>query len=156
MNTKTLLIGLGNPILTDDAIGVKVAFAVRDAGLPPNVDMIELGNGGLTLMEHMIGYDRVVLVDAIMTQHGVPGRVYKLSMDQLPGTLNTSSAHDTNLKTALNTGRRLGAALPDDENIDIVAIEAEEVLTFGEQCTPAVEAAIPAAVRCVQELLKIE
>ncbi|MBN1285667.1 MAG: hydrogenase maturation protease [Anaerolineae bacterium] len=153
MDPKTLVIGLGNPILTDDAVGIRVVRALQEAGLPDGVDALELSVGGLRLMESMTDYGRVVLVDAIMTQGGEPGAVYDLTLDQLPGTLNTSSAHDTNLATALRIGRRLGAALPADAHVKIVAVEAADVLTFGERCTPAVEAAVPVAVRRVQAIL---
>ncbi len=153
MSTKTLVIGLGNDILTDDGVGIRVARAVHREGLPDGTDVMHLSVGGLALMEHMVGYGGVVLVDAIKTRGGVPGTVYALTLDQLPGTLNTASAHDTNLTTALAAGRQFGANLPEDDKIKIVAIEAEDVLTFGERCTPAVEAAIPEAVRLVLQLL---
>lgn len=154
MDAKTLVIGLGNPILTDDAAGIKVARALHAGPLPAGVDVAELSVGGLALMEAMVGYERAVLIDAIKTRGGAPGQVYTLALDDLPGTLNTASAHDVNLATALATGRRLGAPLPEDADIHIIAIEAEDVLTFGEQCTPAVEAAIPVAARRVLALLQ--
>lgn len=160
MNKETLIIGLGNPILTDDAVGIKVARALEAGdsmggeGLPDGVQVAEASVGGLRLMELMIGYERVVLIDAIKTPGGQPGHVSILSVDALPRTLNTASSHDTNLTTALEAGRRLGAKLPADEHIHIVAIEAEDVLTFGERCTPAVEAAIPLAERVVRQLLE--
>ncbi len=148
MTMKTLVIGLGNPILTDDGVGVHIARRVS-ALLDPDsgVDVIEASVGGLQLMEAMIGYERVVIIDAIMTPGGIPGAVYELGLDRLPGTLNTSSAHDTNLPTALAVGRRLGAPLPADENVHIIAVEAVDVLTFGENCTPPVAAAIPKATK---------
>jgi hydrogenase maturation protease len=152
MNPPVLIIGLGNDILTDDAVGMKVAREVAALGLP-DVDVVELSVGGLSLMEAMIGYRRVVLIDAIMTRDGEPGAVYTLDLDNLPGTLNTASAHDTNLATALRAGREFGADLPADDEITIIAIEAEDVLTFGEQCTPAVEAAVPVAAGVVQQVL---
>ncbi len=156
MDAKTLVIGLGNSILTDDAVGIKVARALRDDGLPDGVDVVELSAGGLALMESMVGYARAVLIDAIKTRDGAPGQVYTLSPEDLPGTLNTASAHDTNLATALAVGRRLGAPLPADDRITIIAIEAEDVLTFSERCTPAVEAAIPVAAHLVRRLLANE
>jgi hydrogenase maturation protease len=152
MNPPILLIGLGNDILTDDAVGMKVAREIAALDLP-GVDVAELSVGGLTLMEAMIGYRRVVLIDAIMTRDGKPGAVYTLGLDDLPGTLNTASAHDTNLATALRAGREFGADLPADDKITIIAIEAEDVLTFGEQCTPAVEAAIPVAVGIARQVI---
>ena len=65
---KTLIIGLGNPYLTDDGAGIYTARAVRDA-LPPGagIDVEEVSVGGLTLMEMMAGCQRVVLIDALWT-----------------------------------------------------------------------------------------
>ena len=50
------------------------------------------------------------------------------------------------LPTALTLGRQAGLHLPDDEAISLVGIEAEDILNFGETCTPAVAAAVPRAV----------
>jgi hydrogenase maturation protease len=57
MPKRTLILGLGNPILTDDGVGVLVAEQVR-ARLPEDthIDITEVSVGGLTLMETMIGY----------------------------------------------------------------------------------------------------
>ena len=100
---RTLVIGLGNPILTDDGVGIQTARAVR-AALPPeaDVDVREVSVGGLALMEAMIGYDRVILIDALMTPGSEPGTIRRLSLDELGHTLNTASSHDVNLPTALN------------------------------------------------------
>ncbi|HEC22706.1 MAG TPA: hydrogenase maturation protease [Chloroflexi bacterium] len=153
---KTLVIGLGNPILTDDGVGVYVAWAVRNA-LPPeaDVDVIELSLGGLSLMEAMVGYERVILVDALLAPPEEAGQVVQFNAGHLPATLNSASAHDVDLPTALQVGRRLGASLPDDENIQIVAIKAHEVLTFGGSPTPPVRAAIPEATVRVLGLLGV-
>ncbi len=154
---KTLVIGLGNPILTDDGVGVKVAYAVRDVlALDEGslVKVTEAGVGGLQLMEMMVGYERVILVDAIQTPGGQPGTIHHLSLDDIASALPTqhsASAHDMNLPTALEMGRRLGLALP--ETIEIFAIEAEDVVTFGETCTPAVAAAIPSVTELVLDAL---
>ncbi len=151
---KTLVIGLGNPILRDDGVGIHTAHAVRSA-LPPEacVDVIEASVGGLALMEAMIGYERVVIVDALWASQEETGRVFEFDVRSLPQTLNTASAHDVDLPTALRVGRRLGAALPSDENIWIVAVTAHDVLTFDEKPTPSVAAAIPEATQRVLRLL---
>jgi hydrogenase maturation protease len=154
----TLIIGLGNPILTDDAIGWRVAQALREFlqnepdSLPVAVEITEACVGGLSLAEMMVGYCRAVVIDAIMTRGGVPGTVYRFKLPDLPGTLNTASSHDTNLATALVALRRFDAIVPADNEIDIIAVEAEEVLSFSEECTPAVEESIPAAVEAVLRL----
>jgi hydrogenase maturation protease len=60
-----------------------------------------------------------------------------------------------NLPTALAFGRQAGARLPADEDIQLVGIEAQDVLTFSEECTPAVAAAIPRAAQTVMDLLNL-
>ncbi len=154
---KTLVIGLGNPILTDDGVGIWVARAVKDA-LPPNapVEVTELSVGGLSLMEAMVGYQRVILIDAIMTREGKPGQVFHIGMDSLPDTLNTASVHDATLPAALHLGRTLGAELPDDDSLEIIAVVASEVLTFGDSPTQAVADAIPIATQMVLDLLPVK
>lgn len=151
---KTLVIGLGNPILTDDAVGILVAREVERAISPDaNVDVLELAVGGLALMEAMIGYERVILCDAIWAPADQTGEVMVFNAGSLPETLNSASPHDADLPTALHLGRTLGASLPPDEQIQIVAVRAHEVLTFGESPTPPVAAAIPKAVAHVLDLL---
>jgi hydrogenase maturation protease len=153
-----LVLGLGNPILRDDGVGWRVVEEVQlrsaPVGLPygttTNLEFDCVALGGLALMERLIGYENVVLVDAIRTRDGAPGTVYQLGLDDLP-TLNADAVHDASLKQALELGRRLGARLPDD--VVIIAIEAAELLDFGEGLSPAVEAAVPEAIERVFEAL---
>jgi hydrogenase maturation protease len=154
----TLIVGLGNPILTDDGVGWRVAQGVRERlseepETSPLAHVQEACVGGLALAEMLVGYHRALVIDAIMTQGGTPGTIYHLKLSELPGTLNTASAHDTNLNTALRALRRFGAVVPCDDAIDIIAIEVQDVLSFGEQCTPVVEASIPAAVEQALDVL---
>jgi len=149
---KTLVLGLGNPIVTDDSVGLKVAAELR-ARLADRPD-IEIGEdywGGLRLMERMIGFDRVVVIDALRAG-GPPGTIRVLSPDDVP-TQRSASAHDVNLPTALEFGRRAGAALPENRSIRLVGIEADDILTFGEDCTPAVRAAVSRAADTVLHVL---
>jgi hydrogenase maturation protease len=149
---KILVLGLGNPLIADDRVGLCVAS--RLAALLADRPGIEVGEdhwGGLRLMERMVGYDRAIVIDAICTG-APPGTIHRLSPASIP-TQRSASAHDVNLPTALAFGRKGGLALPRDEDIQLVGIEAEDVLTFSDRCTPAVEAAIEPAVEEVLRLL---
>jgi len=155
---KTLVIGLGNPILTDDGVGVKVAKQVEDriASLPQSdITVTEASVGGLRLMELMSGYDRVILIDALILNNGSKiGTIHKMSLEDLrtiSPTQHSASAHDTSLVTALEAGRLLGLSLPDD--IVIFAIEVENVSEFSDTPTPAVAESIPDATRAVMDEL---
>jgi len=150
---KTLVLGLGNPLLSDDAIGLLVARKIRARlGDRPDVDVDEEYHGGLRLMERMVGYDKGIIVDAICTGDD-PGKIHRLRGDTLP-TQHSASAHDMSLQTALAFGREEGADLPDTEDILFFGIEAADVSTFSECCTPEVEAAIPRAVEAVISALE--
>lgn len=145
---ETLVLGLGNPLLRDDGVGIKVVQALQDH--LQNRNDLEFGEdywGGLRLMERMIGFKRAIIVDAIQTG-AAPGTLHMLR----PGDLSTqrsASAHDVNLTTALQVGRQAGASLPEDDDILLVGIEAEDVQTFSEELSPSLKAALPAAVQRV-------
>ncbi len=149
---KTLILGLGNPYLTDDGVGVLVAEEVR-LRLPEDapIDIAEVSVGGLTLMETMIGYDRVILVDAYQRLYDrCPGKVHRMSLEDLKSispTQHSASPHDASLVTALETGQRMGLHLPRD--ITIFAIEVENVMEFSNQPTPSVAAVIPEVTAAV-------
>ena len=151
---KTLILGLGNSLLSDDSVGLKVVAQLRPllAGRP-DLEVDEDYWGGLRLMERLVGYDRAILVDAICTG-AAPGTIHHLAVDSIP-TQHSASAHDANLATALALGRQAGAQLPADSAILLVGIEAEDIITFSEQCTPQVQAAIPRAVDAVMAAVDI-
>jgi hydrogenase maturation protease len=147
--SKTLVLGLGNPILTDDGVGIYVARAVAQHCLQSGVACTEASVGGLRLLDIITGYERVIIVDAIQTADGQPGDLYQLQPDDLRASLHVGSAHDLSFPNALALGRSLGMPLPQDRDITILAVEVEDVTTFGETCTPHVQAAIPQLTRMV-------
>ena len=153
---KTLILGLGNPILTDDGIGLHVVRELMTRSLPDNVTCAEASLGGLRLLEIIAGYERLILVDAILTEDGKPGDVYCFASSDLGASLHSGSTHDLSFTGALRLGRSMNMILPDDENILIIAVEAMDVLTFGEECTPEVTVAIPRAVEAVLAELQKE
>ncbi len=109
---ETLVVGLGNPILGDDGVGWRVAEAVDAAlsagnGNRPDVEVACFSLGGLSLMEQLVGYKRVIIIDSIQTNDGKSGQVYRIALDDLPdfSTGHTTAAHDTSLQTAMRLGR---------------------------------------------------
>jgi len=152
---KTLIIGLGNPLLKDDSVGLRVVQMLKGILADhSNIEIMEDYWGGLRLMEHMVGYDRAIIVDAICT-NALSGTIHLLSPDDIP-TQRSASAHDVNLPTALTLGRQAGAHLPSSENILLVGIEAADVQTFEESLSPEVEAVLPQAVNQILSELQIE
>jgi hydrogenase maturation protease len=140
---KTLVLGVGNSVLCDDGVGIRVAAEIDKMISHPSVTVAEAYDGGLSLLEVFLGYDHVVLIDAIQTRGGTPGDVYELSPEDFVFARHLSSPHQVNFVTALDLGKALGLSLP--STIDIVAVEVEDVSSFGDRCTPRVEKAIPIA-----------
>jgi len=152
---KTLILGLGNPLLRDDSVGLRVIQQLRGILADhPEIEIDEDYWGGLRLMEHMIGYDRAIIVDAICTD-APAGTIHVLSPDDIP-TQRSASAHDVNLPTALEFGRQAGAHLPSSKNILLIGIEAADVQTFEESLSPEVEAVLPEVVKQILSELHIE
>jgi len=153
-----LVIGLGNPILGDDGVGWVVAREVEDRiraeGGDIEVDYLSLG--GLSLMERLIGYKKAILIDALTTGKHPQGEVVSFTLEDLIDLTSghTSAAHDTSLKTALVTGRQLGASLPEDGDIHIVAIESRQVYEIQEGLTPSIANAVPSAVQQVLGVIR--
>jgi hydrogenase maturation protease len=146
---KTLILGLGNPILCDDGVGPAVAHELESKIDPREATVIEASLGGLNLLDLLVGYDRVIIIDAIKTEGGRSGQIYRLDPASFTTTRYTASPHDVNLVTALELGKRLKLAMP--SKIDIFAIEVAETERFSEECTPAVATAIPV---CVEMILR--
>ncbi len=150
---KTIVIGLGNPILGDDGAGWRVVAALQNR-LPGGIEVDTLAGGGLSVMERLVGYDRAVIVDTLNTGRGVKGSIKVCSLESLPNPFlgHLGSAHETSLMTALDVGRSLSAHLPGQ--VIVVGIESPDVFDFDESLSPEIEAAIPGAAQAVLEILQ--
>jgi hydrogenase maturation protease len=150
---KTLIVGLGNPILGDDGVGWKVAEEIKKqlpADKPVDVDCLSLG--GISLMEHLIGYKNAILIDSFALEEPV-GSILVLKLSDLPNysAFHITSAHDTSLQNALELGKSMGAQLPDE--ITVVGIATKHIYDFSEKLSPPVAEAIPLATKFVMDLL---
>ena len=146
-----LLLGLGNDILTDDAVGL---FVVRDlrpklAG-HPSIDIRETTEMGLALLDFITGYRTVVIVDSIQTGKAPPGFLHELDASAL-NQLTGRTPHFVGVSETLALGRQLGLAMP--EQVRIFAIEVEDPFTLGTAMTPALQAALPGIVQRIADAL---
>jgi len=137
----TLVIGCGNLLRGDDAVGPLLVRRLLDRGLPAGVEVADGGTSGMDVAFRMRGADRVVLVDAADTG-GEPGTLYRLAgtdVETLP-PLEGINLHAFRWDHALAIGRW---ALKDEYPTDITVylIEAAS-FAFGEPLTPVVEAAM--------------
>lgn len=153
---KTIILGLGNTILTDDGVGIYVSRLLKrrmkgeERGTVENnegektrdeerwkVDVKEASVGGFNFIDVLAGYDRAVIIDAVHTKDGKPGDFYELDPNCLKPSVRISSLHGIDLATACDMARKMGVDFPDE--IKIYVMEVEDEFTFGEECTPIVK-----------------
>jgi len=149
--TKTLILGMGNSLLSDDGVGLQVVTELKSRLDQPDITILETGVAGLSLLDLLVGYDRAIIIDAIQTVGGKAGQIYRLGPEAFDTTRRTATSHDVDLTTALELGKRAGLATP--QEIVIFAIEASDVSTFSEECTPEVRKAIPTCIEMVMQEL---
>lgn len=148
---NTLILGVGNSILTDDGVGIKIAHKIKEGN--PELEVIETSEGGMALLDHVLGYDKLIIIDSIKTEQGKPGELYKLELADLKPAMDFSSSHGISIATAFELGQRLGCRMP--RFVSIYAIEIKDNSTFGEECTEEVEERIPSIAKKIMEEEKL-
>jgi hydrogenase maturation protease len=145
---RRILVGIGNPIRGDDAIGLAVAREVN-AGLKDlGVEFCELSAGGLTLIERLAGYTHAVIVDATISGSRRVGECYRLDWENGAVSQRTGGQHELGIAEGLELGRRTGMKLPDF--LHIYVVEVADAFTFGTQLSPSVQAAVAPAANLIR------
>ncbi len=161
MSGRVLVVGVGNVLRGDDGFGVAVArrLAERER-LPPGVDLIETGIGGLGVVhELMRGYEMLIVVDAV-DQDAPPGTVFVLQ-PEVPDPAAIPAAEWQRLFSNLHLAEpyrvfllaKLVGALPD--RVFIVGCQPGDGETVSERLSGPVEAALPVAIERVRGLLEM-
>jgi hydrogenase maturation protease len=142
--SRVLVLGLGNDILSDDAVGLHVAHGVlaRLAG-EPNIEVRATTEMGLTLLDEIAGREAVLLVDSVQTGRAPPGHIHEFGPGDLSQVI-TTSPHFLGVGETLALGSLLGLPMP--REIRIFAIEVADPFTLGTDLTPAVKQAVAAAI----------
>ncbi|MDU8925767.1 hydrogenase maturation protease [Alisedimentitalea sp. MJ-SS2] len=146
-----LVLGLGNTLLTDEAVGVRV---LEHLGTFPedqtrNLRMLDGGTMGLTLLVEMEDADAMVIIDSAYLE-AAPGTVEVFEGAEMDHFLRTRSrnAHDIGLDDLMDA-LRLREAVP--EKRALIGVQPQD-LSVGEALTEAVAAAVPEAAEAVTTL----
>jgi len=147
-----VVIGLGNEFISDDGAGI---YAVR--GLKEKIGDLdnqsiaieELAIGGLALLDYLTGYERCIIVDAVVSGNHPPGTIYRFVQTRGSQPVKLSSSHQIDLSQILGLAELMKAEVP--HTVTVYGIEACDVTTFSEGCTSLVERAIPRLVNYLYE-----
>ncbi len=135
---RTLVLGLGNELAADDAIGVLVARAVCER-VGATADVVESSASGMALIEVFAGYDRAVVVDSVQTGRNPPGTITELGLEDV-GRVVAPSLHHAGLPEMAAVAGRLGLRFPSETRV--LAIEVLDPYTLGGAVSAPVAAAI--------------
>ncbi len=152
---RTVVLGLGNPVLSDDGVGLAVAVELKRllADAPVRgVDVLASTRAGFELIDILRGYTSAILIDCIVLPDPRPGRVCRLAVDGVSGCARLVSAHEMSVGTAFRLAERMGIPMPTD--VEIIAVEAGDTSTIAEGLTPAVQASVSPLAREIYDRLK--
>ncbi len=150
---RIVVVGLGNVLASDDAVGVRVIQGLATRGLPAGVQLVEANTPGLDLIPLLLDADRAILVDALCSGEA-PGTISRLGGEELHrAPWHSLSGHGLGVLEALELGRLLYPARMPREVV-LIGIEVERLDSYQEGLTPALQAAIPGAVEAVAAELR--
>ena len=150
--SSVVVVGLGSPIMCDDAVGLRISERIESMNLP-DVDCAQEAVGGLDILPTIHGYRFAVIVDAIQTMQYEPGTVMLYSESDFDDVIAGSSCHDVNLPTAMKIGRQMDPEIMPEE-VRFVAIEVADIRTMSETMTPPVEGAVESGANAVLHLIE--
>jgi len=151
---KTVVLGVGNPILKDDGAGIHVIRQLKKYVKDPDVTLDEAMTGGMNLLDMILGYEKAILIDTVKMKGAKTGEVRRFSLRDFP-SVHSSNPHDVDLLEAIKLAEKLGEnRIP--KEIVIVGISVNETQhMFGEQLSERMAKAVPKAVETVISELKI-
>jgi hydrogenase maturation protease len=150
MVQETLVLGIGNTIRGDDAVGIFVVRAFKKENKATFVDVKETQEAGLNLLGFLTGYQKAVIVDSIVTAKGKPGDIHRLTKSQLCEVKSLYSSHQIGLATLIKLCKRLKIDLPKD--VILYAVEIEQQYSFSENSLSSIlEKRITKVVSLIQE-----
>ncbi len=139
-----LVLGIGNILMGDEGVGVRVVEHLAQQPLPPGVELLDGGVGSFLLLEPMQRARRVILIDA--TVDGRPaGTVRRLEPRFSSDYPKTLTAHDIGLKDLLDTAYLTGESL----EVVLFAVSIDALQGLGMELSAGLAAKVPEIARMV-------
>ena len=148
---RSLVVGVGNLLCTDDGVGIHVIE--RLDALHRGVETIDAAMGSIEIIEAMRGYDRAIIVDAIQTGAD-PGDIHRVNLAAGEKPPRLTHSHGTDILTTIQLGYRLYAGEMPRE-ITLIAVEAEDTTTISDKLTPMVEKAVTEVINIILGLVGV-
>ncbi len=149
----TLILGLGNTLLSDDGVGIYMARELSLRLKDDSIDYIECNCSGIDLLELIEGYTNLIVLDSIKSKEVEVGEAFELDFDSLLTTARLSNTHGINFATMIELGKQSNISIP--ENIKIFVIEVEDTQSFSDKLTNNVQTNFNDSLNKVQKAIKL-
>ncbi len=146
--SPVLVLGLGNILLRDEGVGVRVVEALRERALPAGVELFDGGTAGVDLLDVIADRARVIVVDALAGDVE-PGTVVRLTPADLDRPRQGVSLHDLGVVELLTIARRLGVA---PREVVVIGVQPAEV-SWGLTLSDELQALVPRIAELVLDEL---
>lgn len=140
-DNRTVVVGIGSPVLTDSAAPFEVIEVLREKEwLSNRVALKTLSAGGIDLLAELEGFSLAVVIAAFPQDAGSGGSVIETVVDAASSDRGVFSAlpgdHGIEVASVLALGMQCGYSLP--EKVVIIGISGANVHTVGEHCSPEI------------------
>ena len=144
-----LILGLGNELLRDDAVGIRVAERLQGT-FPPGVEVRSTSLFGLALLDELIGREKVLLIDSYVPEEFAGAEIQERNLDEV-GEARAVCPHFVGLGEVREIMRKLDLGFP--REVRILAIPVSDPTTFSTEMTPAVAARLPEAATRARQIV---
>ena len=147
---RTLVMGIGNPLMGDEGFGPRVVEELLSRyAIPEDLQVIDAGTMGFTILNLFSEADRVLVVDALDGTGHEPGTLLTLTPEDMAPSQIMHSLHDTRLTDVLQAAQLIGL----EPEVTCIGVQIERIVHWNTELSPVVEAAIPLACDAVAEVL---
>jgi|GEM_PF-349006 len=147
---KTVILGVGNVLLSDEGVGVHVANELLKMDLPPGVSVVEGGTDGFSLLNIITDADRLIVVDAVKGG-AEPGSIYRFDANEIrsvPSGFKTS-VHQVGILEVIDLSGLIGKT----PRTTVIGIEPKS-FEMSLELSPEVMEKVPRIIELVLEELK--
>lgn len=147
---RILVMGVGNPLMRDEGVGPRaVELLMAGYDFPSNVEVVDAGTMGLTILDLLRDVDRLIVIDAVKGTGHPAGTVLLLSPEDIAGNQVMHSLHDMRLSDVLENAALLDRA----PEAVVVGVQIESIEEWVLELSEPVEAALPVAVAATLDRL---
>lgn len=150
---RTVILGIGNELLSDEGIGVHIIKELQKMdNFPPEIEIYEGGTDGFGLLNIIVETDRLIVIDSLRGG-SKPGTIYKFDIEDAPSSpdLFKTSVHQIGILEVINLSSLIGKT----PKTTVIGVEPETIST-GMELSEKIKAKIPRIIQLIFEELNLK